>query len=134
MKPNRIILAGGSGLVGRLLAPALAAGGREIVVLTRNPSAAKSPGIRSVAWDAHSLGPWRQELEGAEAVVNLTGRSVNCRYTRENRRLILESRVFSTRALGEAIAACSNPPPAWLNASTATIYRHSFDKLMDENG
>ena len=80
------------------------------------------------------MGSWAKELEGAGAVINLTGRSVNCRYTAENRRLILDSRVLSTRILGEAIGHCAKPPKVWLNASTATIYKHSFDKEMDEAG
>ncbi|MCW5557554.1 MAG: TIGR01777 family oxidoreductase, partial [Verrucomicrobiae bacterium] len=72
------------------------------------------------------------ELEGVDAVINLSGRSVDCRYTDRNRRLILDSRIESTRVLGEAIAACRQPPAVWMNASTATIYRHSFDRPMDE--
>jgi uncharacterized protein (TIGR01777 family) len=132
LKPKRIILAGGSGLLGRLLARSLADKGYEITILTRSPQGRAAS--RSIGWDARTLGPWRQELEGAAAVINLTGRSVNCRYNALNRRLILESRVLSTRVLGEAIAGCAAPPPAWLNASTATIYKHSFDRTMDETG
>jgi len=99
-------------------------------VLTRRPVPG---GIgRQVSWDGRSLGAWSAELEDAGAVINLAGRSVDCRYTARNRRLILESRIESTRVLGEAIAACQRPPPVWLNASTATIYRHSFDRPMDE--
>ncbi len=130
--PNRIVLAGGSGVLGTLLARALGAKGYEIVVLTRSPK--EGGAVRSVGWDARTLGPWRRELEGAAAVIHLTGRSVNCRYNEINRRLILESRVLSTRVLGEAIAGCAKPPPTWLNASTATIYKHSYDKTMDETG
>ncbi len=129
---RRIVLAGGSGVLGGLLNCALAAKGYDVVVLTRFPQGGGA--ARRVGWDARTLGPWRQELEGAAAVINLTGRSVNCRYNAANRRLILESRVLSTRVLGEAIAACAKPPPTWLNASTATIYKHSFDRLMDETG
>jgi uncharacterized protein (TIGR01777 family) len=129
---KRIVLAGGSGVLGRLLARSLAAKGYEITVLTRFPQS--GGGARSISWDARTLGPWRQELEGAAAVINLTGRSVNCRYTAANRRLILESRVLSTRVLGEAIAGCAVPPRTWLNSSTATIYKHSFDRPMDETG
>ena len=131
-KLNRIILAGGSGLVGRLLTKALMPNGYDITVLTRSPNAAAA--AQQMQWDARTLGPWKAELEGAAAVINLTGRSVNCRYNAANRQAILESRVFSTRVLGEAIAQCANPPLAWLNASTATIYKNSYDKLMDENG
>ena len=79
-------------------------------------------------WDARKLGALAAGIGRAAAVINLTGRSVNCRYNEANRRLILESRVLSTRVLGEAIAACAKPPPTWLNASTATIYKHSFDR------
>src|ERR1700722_14141016 len=129
---RRIVLAGGSGVLGGLLNCALAAKGYDVVVLTRTPHGGGTD--RRVGWDARTLGPWRQELEGAAAVINLTGRSVNCRYNAANRRLILESRVLLTRVLGEAIAGCAEPPPTWLNASTATIYKHSFDRLMDETG
>jgi uncharacterized protein (TIGR01777 family) len=129
---RRLVLAGGSGVLGTLLARALSAKGYEIVVLTRSPQ--ESGAVRSVGWDARTPGPWRQELEGATAVINLTGRSVNCRYNEANRKLILESRVLSTRVLGSAIAGCAKPPPTWLNASTATIYKHSHDTTMDEAG
>jgi hypothetical protein len=87
-----------------------------------------------LAWDARTLGDWQSELEGATAVVNLTGKSVNCRYTPRNQKEILDSRVDSTRILGEAIGRCRQPPQVWLNASTATIYRHNFDAPWDESG
>ena len=101
----------------------LASQGYEVVVLSRSSQSAVVTPTRSVVWDARTLGPWRAELEGAAAVVNLTGRSVNCRYNAENRRLIMESRVLSTRVIGEAIAGCAHSPAVWLNASTATIYK-----------
>jgi len=133
MKTTRIILAGGSGFCGHLLMEALSKNGCEVVVLTRSPGTATGP-ARLVSWDARNLGDWTRELEGAQAVINLCGRSVDCRYNKTNRRLILESRVLSTRVLGEAVSRCSEPPPVWLNASTATIYKHSFDREMDEAG
>ena len=128
---NRIVLAGGSGFIGRLLTNNLVSGNNDIVVLTRSPG---PPGqsIRQVRWDGRTLGEWARELDGARALVNLAGRSVNCRYNARNRREILESRVDSTRVLGEAIARCNKPPPIWLNANTATIYKHTFDQPMDE--
>ena len=128
---NCIVLAGGSGFIGRLLTNNLVSGNNDIVVLTRSPG---PPGqsIRQVRWDGRTLGEWARELDGARALVNLAGRSVDCRYNARNRREILESRVDSTRVLGEAIARCNKPPPIWLNASTATIYKHTFDQPMDE--
>ena len=128
---NRIIVAGGSGFIGRLLTDRLVSGNNDVVVLTRSPGPAVQS-MRQVRWDGHTLGEWARELEGARALINLAGRSVNCRYNERNRREILESRVDSTRVLGEAIARCSKPPPVWLNASTATIYKHTFDRQMDE--
>jgi uncharacterized protein (TIGR01777 family) len=87
-----------------------------------------------VAWDGCTPGPWKSELEGAVAVVNLCGKSVNCRYNARNRREIMESRVNSTRVLGQAIAACEETPRVWLNASTATVYKHTFGPAWDESG
>jgi uncharacterized protein (TIGR01777 family) len=128
---NRIIIAGGSGFIGRLLTDRLVSGNNDVVVLTRTPGLAVQS-MRQVRWDGHTLGDWARELDGASALINLTGRSVNCRYNEHNRREILESRVDSSRVLGEAISRCKNPPPVWLNASTATIYKHTFDREMDE--
>jgi uncharacterized protein (TIGR01777 family) len=132
LKSKRIVLAGGSGVLGRLLARTLAAKGHEITVLTRSPQGGGE--ARQAQWDARTLGAWQRELEGAVAVINLAGRSVDCRYNAANRRLILDSRVLSTRVLGKAIAGCADPPPTWLNASTATIYKHSYERAMDETG
>ena len=103
-----------------------------MVVLTRSPKP-RTDGAREVAWDARTLGEWTHELEGATAVINLTGRSVDCRYNAKNRREIMESRVNSTRVVGEAIARCPNPPRVWLNSSTATVYQHTFGEPHDES-
>ena len=132
MNPNKIILAGGSGFLGGELAKHFAALGWEIVVLTRTPKR-RSDQVREVAWDTKSLGDWTRELEGATAVVNLTGRSVDCRYNAKNRREIMDSRVNSTRVVGEAIAQCKTPPRVWLNSSTATVYQHTFGTPHDES-
>ncbi len=125
----KIVIPGGSGQVGTILARAFHRAGHEVVVLSRKPD---NRLWRMVKWDAETLGEWIAELEGADAVINLTGRSVNCRYTTKNRRLITESRVNSTRVVGQAIAQASRPPRVWLQASTATIYAHSYDAPNDE--
>ena len=125
----KVILAGGTGQVGNLLARAFHRAGHDVVVLSRRPVPAP---WRILSWDARSAGPWAAELEGADAVINLAGRSVNCRYTAANRRAILESRVHSTRAIGAAIAQARQPPRAWLQMSTATIYAHRHDAPNDE--
>jgi uncharacterized protein (TIGR01777 family) len=125
----KIVIPGGSGQIGTVLARALSAVGHEVIVLSRKPAFAA---WRTVAWDGASLGSWTGELDGADAVINLTGRSVDCRYNAENRRQILESRVNSTRAVGEAISRCSRPPRVWLQMATATIYSHRFDAANDE--
>src|SRR5689334_21305185 len=117
----KIVLPGGSGHIGTQLARAFQADEHEVVVLSRKPARAS---WRVIAWDARTLGDWAVEFEGADAVINLVGRSVNCRYSSENRRAILESRVESTRLVGEAIARAANPPRVWLQSSTATIYAH----------
>lgn len=83
-------------------------------------------------WDGKTLGPWAQELDGADVVINLAGRTVNCRYTEENLAQMMDSRVDSTRVVGQAIAAAKQPPRVWLQMSTATIYAHRFDAPNDE--
>lgn len=125
----KIVIPGGSGQVGTVLARAFHASGDDVVVLSRSPAGAP---WRVEAWDGVELGAWAAELEGADAVINLAGRSVNCRYGAENRRLITDSRVNSARVIGEAIAQAERPPRVWLQASTATIYAHRFDAANDE--
>lgn len=133
MKKNKIILAGGTGFLGNALARYFTALHWEVIVLTRHPGPAL-PGTRQVVWDGETRDTWTHELESAAAVINLAGRTVDCRYTPANRRLIMDSRVNPTRALGKAIARCENPPAVWLNASSATLYRHTFDQAWDETG
>src|SRR6516164_546841 len=125
----KIVIPGGTGQVGTLLSRAFVADGHEVVVLSRHPD--KSP-WRVVGWDAEAIGDWAAEIDGADAVINLAGRSVNCRYSPANRRLIQESRVNSTRAVGLAIARATSPPRVWLQASTATIYAHRYDAPNNE--
>jgi uncharacterized protein (TIGR01777 family) len=125
----RIVIPGGSGQVGRILARHFHQAGNAVTVLSRSPRAAP---WRVVVWDGAHPGDWIAELEDSDLCINLTGRSVNCRYNAENRRAILDSRVRSTLLLNDAIASLSHPPRLWINASTATIYRHALDRPMDE--
>ena len=125
----KIIIPGGSGQIGTLLARAFQANGHAVVVLSRQTYAAP---WRVVEWDAQHLGAWTNELEGADAVINLTGRSVNCRYNAHNRRQIIDSRVQSTRVIAKALSYAKTPPRVWLQASTATIYAHRYDAPNDE--
>ena len=127
----RIVIPGGSGQVGRVLSRAFVARGDEVVVLTRGSAA--PPGTRPVWWDGRSVGAEaRSVLDGADVVIGLAGRSVDCRYTRANRAAILHSRVDATRALGRALAELDRPPGVWLQASTATIYAHTLGAPHDE--
>jgi len=126
----KLVIPGGSGQVGTILARTFHGEGHDVVVLSRAPL--ERP-WRVLAWDGQSPGPWCRELEGCDAVINLAGRSVNCRYTPANRHEILQSRLVSTRLVGEAIASASTSPRVWLQASTATIYAHRFDRPNDEH-
>jgi len=128
-RPLRIVIPGGSGQVGRVLARHFQERGHHVTVLTRGPHTAN---WQTVHWDGRHAGLWTQYLEGADVCINLTGRSVNCRYTAKNREEIYDSRIESTRLLGEVIAGLADPPRVWLNASTATIYRHALDREMNE--
>lgn len=131
-KKLRIVIPGGTGQIGRLLARHFHRTGHSVTVLTRHVASEGVVPWRAVHWNGRELGDWGQELDGADVVINLAGRSVNCRYTAANRREIKESRVLSTRAVGQAITQATRPPALWMNASTATIYRHALDRSMDE--
>src|SRR6185295_9648528 len=126
----KIVIPGGSGQVGTILARHFHAQGNGVVILSRRPQTAP---WRVVIWDGETLGSWASEIDGADVVINLAGRSVNCRYTPANRRSIVRSRVQSTQAVGRAIAQASHPPQVWLQASTATIYSHRYDAPNNES-
>lgn len=130
---QRIVLAGGSGFLGHALSKELLARNYEVIVLTRSPRK-RNDNAKEIAWDGKSPGEWTRFIDGADVVVNLAGKSVDCRYNGKNRREIINSRICPTRILGEAIAQSSRPPKAWLNASSATFYKHSFDQAWDESG
>jgi len=127
----KIVIPGGSGQVGTILARAFHTDGHDVVVLSRQRHLRP---WRVVDWDGATLGDWQREIDGAEVVINLAGRSVNCRYNAANRQEILRSRVESTRVVGKAIARARRPPRTWLQASTATIYAHRYDAANDEWG
>ncbi len=126
----KVVIPGGSGQVGTILARAFQKDGHEVVVLSRRPDARP---WRVIAWDGATLGDWQSEIDGCHVVINLTGRSVNCRYTAANREEILQSRVLSTNVVGQAIAMAARKPRVWLQASTATIYSHRYDSPNDEH-
>ncbi len=126
-----IVIFGANGFLGRYLTCHYARNGKEVVAIGRSREGWSGDGM-FLEWDGKNLGPWALALEGAEAVINLAGRSVNCRYTPENRKEIMDSRVDSTRLIGRAIAACKAPPKTWLNASTATWYRHAEDQPQND--
>lgn len=124
----KLVLTGGTGQLGRILVRSLRQQGHEVVVVTRGPG----NGRDVLQWDGRTLGPWAQSVDGADAVVNLAGRSVNCRYDEANLRQMMDSRVDSTWVVGQAIERATNPPRVWLQMSTATIYAHRFDAANDE--
>ena len=125
----KIVIPGGTGQVGQILGRHFHQEGHHVTVLSRRP---RADPWRVIPWDGVTLGPWIEELDRCDVCINLAGRSVNCRYTPANRRSIFESRVRSTQIINQAIAAIAHPPSIWLNASTATIYRHALDRPMDE--
>jgi hypothetical protein len=125
----KIVIPGGSGQVGHIVARYFHAQGHTVTVLSRTP--APEP-WQVLAWDGHTRGEWVAALNGCDVVINLAGRSVNCRYISVNRKEIYDSRIRSTHLLNEVIASLEHPPPLWINASTATIYRHAKDRAMDE--
>ncbi len=129
---KRIVIAGGSGFIGTALARELAARGDEVIVLTRR-ARRRDDRMREVVWDGEHPGDWINFLEGAEAVVNLTGRSINCRHTPENLREIAASRVNSARALAAALEQLQTPPHVWVQVSAAGFYGDTGDEWRDES-
>lgn len=123
----KIIIAGGSGFLGNALEKFFTEKQNKVIILSRNPKKKND-----VFWDATTIGDWANELNNADILINMTGKSVDCRYNANNKREILESRINSTKILQEAVNKCQNPPKTWLNASSATIYIHAETQLMDE--
>ena len=128
---KKVVIAGGTGFIGKMLCSHYKSRAFEVVVLTRGLSFTENE-IRFIHWNAKALGPWQNELDGAQILINMNGRSVDCRYNKTNRKEILDSRVDATKVLGLAIAKLKNPPLLWFNSSSATIYRHAEDRQMDE--
>lgn len=128
---SKLIIAAGTGFLGQVLVNHFKNKFQEIVILTRGKSQTID-GIKFVNWNAKTFSGWEKELENASVLINLAGKSVDCRYTQKNKREILLSRIESTKVLNKAVLNCQNPPKHWLNSSTATIYRFSLDKEMDE--
>jgi uncharacterized protein len=125
----RIVIPGGSGQVGNVVARHFHAQGHSVTVLSRRPE--PSP-WQVLPWNGRDPGIWLSAIDGADIVINLAGRNVNCRYSPANRREIMDSRILATRVVGQAIRQAAQPPALWMNASTATIYRHALDRSMDE--
>jgi uncharacterized protein (TIGR01777 family) len=123
-----VVIAGGSGFIGQVLAGELANRGYVVVILTRSPARAGE-----MFWDARTIGEWTKQLDGAEAIVNLAGKNVNCRYTRKNLAEIDESRENSVHVIGQAISQCAQPPKVWIQASTTAIYGDAGDRWCDES-
>ena len=131
---RKLVIAAGTGFLGQVIVNHFKNKFEEIVILTRVKSEIRN-NIKYVNWNAKTLSGWENELENATVLINLAGKSVDCRYTDKNKKEILDSRIDSTSILKEAVLQCEIPPKHWLNSSTSTIYRHSEDKQMtEENG
>ncbi len=132
MNTKRIVIAGGGGFLGGVLTRYWVEKGVSVTLLTRQATAPK--GAQIAQWDGQTRGSWEQVLDGADVLINLCGASVNCRYHDENRKLLMDSRLVPTRLLGDAVKDCAHPPTVWLQASTATLYKHTFGPGWTEDG
>ena len=129
---KKVVIPGGSGFLGQVLSEYYAQKDYQVIILTRNPQQHQAENIQDIYWDGKSGGEWQQALENAALLINLAGKSVNCRYHNKNKAAILNSRIQSTAILGETIQACKNPPKLWINSSSATIYIHNQGESHDE--
>jgi uncharacterized protein len=129
----KIVLAGGSGYLGQLLASYYKSKSAEVVIFSRRTSFTQN-GVKWVKWDGEQLGNWVGELETCDVLINLSGRTVNCRYNEKNKKEILDSRVLSTKVLQSALNSLASIPKVWLNLASATIYKHSLEKDMTDEG
>jgi uncharacterized protein len=131
---RRIVIAGGTGFLGVMLAKYFSAKGDRVTIISRKK--ADNPNLQNIdfaEWDGKNLSNWINHLENSDVLINLTGKNVNCRYSRRNRNEIIESRIRATAILGEALRKVRNPPKVWINASSATIYKASSVEMMTEN-
>ena len=131
MKFRKIVMAGGNGYLGTVLAKYFNGLADEIILLSRK-SAATDGNIKTLVWDGETAGEWASALQGADLLINLCGKNVNCRYTETNKADIIRSRVVPTALLGNVIGTLSDPPKLWINLASATIYRHAEDHAQDE--
>lgn len=131
MKYSKIVLAGGNGYLGGVLAKRFSSIADEVIILSRKPKAIEG-NIKTLLWDGKTAGDWVNSLNGASLLVNLCGKNVNCRYTSQNREEIINSRVLPTCLLNRVIEHLGNPPLLWINITSATIYRHAEDQAQDE--
>ncbi|WP_293304384.1 TIGR01777 family oxidoreductase [Pedobacter sp. UBA5917] len=131
MKYGKIVLAGGNGYLGNVLAKYFSQVADEVIILARKPKA-DNGNIKTLLWDGKTMGDWVNNLSGTNLLVNLCGKNVNCRYTEQNKKEIFDSRLIPTRLLGKAINTLENPPKLWINITSATIYRHAEDHAQDE--
>jgi len=131
MKYKKIVLAGGNGYLGNVLANYYKDLAEEVIILSRKSETAKD-NVKTLVWDGHTVGEWSQSLMGADLLINLCGKNVNCRYTKRNQDEIISSRVIPTKLLGKVIEGLINPPKLWINITSATIYRHAEDRPQDE--
>ena len=130
---KKLIIAGGSGFIGKALTKFFTEKNCEVVILSRVENQSTYSNIRFVKWNGKTVEPlWQQEIEGAEAVINLCGKSINCRFTEANKKELQSSRIDSTNAIGTAISLCKNPPKVWFNSSSIAIYKYSETILHDE--
>ncbi|MBB6499266.1 TIGR01777 family oxidoreductase [Pedobacter cryoconitis] len=131
MNYKKIVLAGGNGYLGGILAKYYQDLADEVIILSRTAKNAEG-NIKTLRWNGLDEGDWSSALEGSDLLINLCGKNVNCRYTKKNREAIIASRIKPTKLLGDSIAKLSSPPRLWINITSATIYRHAEDRPQDE--